>query len=147
MKVNNKEYSKMTKKATPNSTLPLNCVKAFFVGGFICTLGQSLTTLYTFLGIELDIARTITSVTLIFIGSMLTACGVYDNIAKIGGAGALLPITGFSNAVAAPAIEFRVEGFITGIGSKMFVIAGPVLVYGVLASAVWGVICHLINIL
>ena len=147
MSVSQKEYSKMTQKASPNSKLFSNCVKAFFVGGTICTLGQTLTTLYTMCNIPLKDARAITSVSLIFLGALLTSCGIYDKISKIGGAGTLVPITGFANAVVAPCIEFKTEGYVIGLGAKMFIIAGPVIVYGVIASAIWGVICYLINTL
>ena len=145
MKVNNKEYSKMTQKATPNSEIFKNCIKAFFMGGTICTIGQLLTTFYIYIGMNIETARTTTSITLIFLGATLTAFGVYDKLAKLGAAGTLLPITGFANAITASAIEYKVEGYIIGIGSKMFIIAGPVLVYGVLASTIWGVIFHIIN--
>lgn len=113
---------------------------AFLIGGLICTLGQGLAQLYMNAGLpELD-ARAAVSVTLVGLGALLTALKVYDNIAKFAGAGTLVPITGFSNAIVSPAIEFKTEGFVMGIGAKMFSIAGPVLVYGVSASILYGIV-------
>ena len=115
-------------------------LKAFLVGGLICSLGQALTNLYLLLNLSLTDARTLTSVSLVFLGGLLTSIGIYDNIAKHAGAGTLVPITGFANSIVAPAIEFKSEGFVLGLGAKMFVIAGPVLVYGITASVVFGVL-------
>ena len=141
MKVTKQEYSQMTKKASPNSKLCLNCLKAFLIGGIICTIGQGLIDLYSkVLGMSLTDARTLTSVSLVFLGGLFTSLGIYDNIAKHGGAGTLVPITGFANSIVSPAIEFKSEGFILGLGAKMFVIAGPVLVYGITASVIYGII-------
>lgn len=147
MKVTKEEYSQMTKQASPNSKLFTNCIKAFLIGGFICTLGQALTELYISLSIEEMNARTLTSVTLVFLGGLLTSIGIYDNIAKHAGAGTLVPITGFANSIVSPAIEFKSEGFVLGLGAKMFVIAGPVLVYGITASVVYGAIYWLLGAL
>lgn len=140
MKVTKQEYSEMTKQASPNSKLFLNCIKAFFIGGTICTLGQGLTEMYMLFHLTEDTSRILTSVSLVFLGGLLTSLGIYDNIAKHGGAGTLVPITGFANSIVAPAIEFKSEGYILGLGAKMFVIAGPVLVYGITASVIFGVI-------
>ena len=141
MKVTKQEYSQMAKKASPNSKLLLNCLKAFLIGGLICTLGQGLTDIYNkALGMKLDDARTLTSISLVFLGGLLTSLGIYDNIAKHGGAGTLVPITGFANSIVSPAIEFKSEGFVLGVGAKMFSIAGPVILYGVVASVVYGII-------
>lgn len=141
MKVTKQEYFQMTKKASPNSKLILNCLKAFLIGGIICTIGQGLIDLYSkVLGMSLTDARTLTSVSLVFLGGLFTSLGIYDNIAKHGGAGTLVPITGFANSIVSPAIEFKSEGFILGLGAKMFVIAGPVLVYGITASVIYGII-------
>lgn len=140
MTVSKKEYSKMTKKASPNSPILLDCVKAFVIGGIICTIGQGLCNLYGMFGMEMKDCRTLTSITLVFLGALLTTIGVYDKIAKHGGAGTLVPITGFSNSIVSPAIEFKSEGFITGLGAKMFVIAGPVLVFGIISSVIYGII-------
>ena len=130
----------MTSLASPDSKTALNCLKAFLVGGLICSLGQALTNLYLFLNLSLTDARTLTSVSLVFLGGLLTSIGIYDNIAKHAGAGTLVPITGFANSIVAPAIEFKSEGYVLGLGAKMFVIAGPVLVYGITASVVFGVL-------
>ena len=115
-------------------------IRAFVVGGLICCVGQALQLLYTRLGIDADSAPTAVSVTLIFLGAALTAAGVYDDLARRALAGTLVPITGFANSVAAPALEFKTEGFITGTAAKMFVIAGPVIVYGTGASIVYGLL-------
>ena len=135
-----KEYDKIVKKNSPKSKLFTNCIKAFLIGGTICTLGQILFTVYQNLGLDEKMSKTLVSVSLIFLGILLTALGVYDKIAKHGGAGTLVPITGFANAVASPAIEFKSEGYIAGLGAKLFIIAGPVIVYGVSASIIYGVI-------
>lgn len=137
----------MTKKASPNSRVIINCVKAFLIGGLICTIGQALTNLYMYWQLDKDTARTLTSVTLVFIGGLLTSIGVYDNIAKHGGAGTLVPITGFANSIVSPAIEFKSEGYVLGLGAKMFVIAGPVLVYGITASVIYGGIYWLLKVM
>ena len=135
-----KEYDKIVKKNSPKSKCFVNSIKAFLIGGAICVIGQGLTDIYKAIGISEDISKTLTSITLIFIGIVLTAIGVYDKIAKHAGAGTLDPITGFANAVASPAIEFKAEGYITGLGAKLFIIAGPVIVYGVSASVIYGFI-------
>ncbi len=140
MKTTPKEYSQMVKQSSPRSPLGKDCLRAFLVGGGICTLGQALSNLYTALGLGEEIAKPLVSVTLIFIAVTLTALGVFDRIAKFAGAGTLVPITGFANSVAAPAIEFKSEGFILGVGAKMFTIAGPVIVYGTMASVIYGVV-------
>ncbi len=145
MKVTKQQYFQMTKVASPNSNIFVNCTKAFFIGGLICTVGQVLTNFYIALGISKEISGTLTSVSLIFLGGLLTSIGIYDNIAKHGGAGTLVPITGFANSIVSPAIEFKSEGFVLGLGAKMFIIAGPVLVYGIISSVVFGVIYYLLN--
>ena len=142
-----KEYAKIVRNNSPKSRSGLNCLWAFLVGGAICAAGQGLNDLYVSLGFGKDDAATLCSVSLIFVGVLLTALHVYDNIAKRAGAGTLVPITGFANAVASPAIEFRSEGLITGLGAKMFVIAGPVIVYGIAAAVIYGGALFLINML
>ena len=117
-----------------------DCLMAFFVGGLICTLGQLAINGYTALGLEKQDASTAASMSLVALSALLTGLSLYDNIAKHAGAGTLVPITGFANSVAAPAVEFKTEGFILGVGAKMFTIAGPVIVYGVSASVVYGFI-------
>ncbi|MBE6734415.1 MAG: stage V sporulation protein AC [Ruminococcaceae bacterium] len=134
------EYSQLVKEKSPNSPVFMNCIKAFLIGGLICLLGQGLTNLYTYLGVAEKDAKTLTSVTLVFLGVLLTTLDIYGKIAKHAGAGTLLPITGFANSVAAPAIEFKSEGYILGVGAKIFSIAGPVIVYGTLASVIYGVV-------
>lgn len=146
MKPTQKEYQEMTNKASPNSKIFKNVSFAFLIGGAICTIGQILTTLYVNTGLSIEDTRAAVSVTLVGIGALLTALHLYDNIAKVAGAGSLVPITGFSNAIVSPAIEFKSEGFIMGIGAKMFVIAGPVLVYGITASVVYGIIVWIFSL-
>ena len=130
----------MVEKASPPSPVVKNCVFAYIFGGLICVLGQALTDLYTLLGAAEKDARTWTSISLIFLSAVLTACGIYDNIAKYAGAGTLVPITGFANSMVSPAMEFKSEGFVTGLGVKMFTVAGPVIVFGVATSVVYGVV-------
>lgn len=138
--INKERFSKMVDKSSPNSTLFTNCVKAFIVGGLICTFAQWLTMLYMRWGADKDMAGTLSAVSLIFLAALFTGIGTYDKLAKFGGGGAIVPITGFANAVAAPAVEFKKEGFIFGVGAKMFVIAGPVIVYGLATSSLIGLI-------
>jgi len=143
----------MNKKATPYATyskqrakkspLLVDCLRAFFVGGLICTLGQGLTELYTWLAMDPDTVKTLVPCTLIFLASLLTGLGIFDNIAKFAGAGTLVPITGFANAVSSQSIDSRTEGFVLGVGAKMFTIAGPVIVYGTVAGVVYGVIYYI----
>ena len=140
------EYEQLNKKYSPSSPTWKNCLMAFLVGGLICTLGQGLVNISRSLGLPADEASTAASISLIFLASLLTGLNIFDNIAKVGGAGTLVPITGFSNSITAPALEFKSEGFILGLGAKMFVIAGPVLVYGITASIVYGLILYLFSI-
>ena len=135
-----KEYGKLVKDLSPKSPMWRDCLMAFFVGGLICTLGQLAINGYTALGLERQDASTAASMSLVALSALLTGLSLYDNIAKHAGAGTLVPITGFANSVAAPAVEFKTEGFILGVGAKMFTIAGPVIVYGVSASVVYGFI-------
>ena len=141
-----KEYNKIVTKSSPKSKLFVNCIKAFLIGGAICTIGRGFTDLYAMLGAAEKDSKTLCSVTLIFIGILLTAIGVYDKIAKHGGAGTLVPITGFANAVSSPAIEFKSEGYIAGLGAKLFIIAGPVIVYGVSASIIYGFVLWILSL-
>ena len=135
-----KEYAKLVKSMQPRSPIGKDCLKAFLIGGLICAIGQLILNGYTALGLEREEAGTATSMMLVAISALLTGLSLYDDIAKHGGAGTLVPITGFANAIAAPAVEFKTEGFILGVGAKMFTIAGPVIVYGVSASVVYGLI-------
>ena len=140
MKMTKKEYDKYVKTKMPKSKTGLNTIKAFVTGGLICCIGQALLNGYGKLGLPEDKAGTMTSITLILAAAILTGLKLYDNIAKFAGAGTLVPITGFSNAVTSAALEFKSEGLVTGMAAKMFIIAGPVIVYGTIAGVVYGVI-------
>ena len=140
MKMTNEEYKKYAELHMPRSHIRRNALRAFWVGGTICALGQAFIEIYTALGMEPEAAGTACSVTLIFIGAVLTGLGIYDKIAKYAGAGTLVPITGFSNSVVAPALEFKTEGMVLGTAAKMFIISGPVIVFGTAASVVYGVV-------
>ncbi len=135
-----KEYGKLIKDMSPRSPLGKDCLIAFLVGGLICAIGQLCLNGYTALGLDETGAATATCITLIALSALLTGLSLYDDIAKHAGAGTLVPITGFANSIAAPAVEFKTEGFILGVGAKIFQIAGPVIVYGVSASVVYGLI-------
>ncbi|HIX34255.1 MAG TPA: stage V sporulation protein AC [Candidatus Gemmiger avium] len=145
MEFSKEQYARLLKQACPRSPLLRDCLWAFFVGGGICLLGEGIRTAWLAAGHTLSDAGTLTSATLIVISGVLTGLGWYQKLAAKAGAGTLVPITGFANAVVSPAIEFRCEGLVTGVGARMFSIAGPVLVYGLLASAVWGVIWWLVR--
>jgi stage V sporulation protein AC len=136
----NKEYQKLADAHAPKSPILKDCVNAFWIGGLICVLGQLLTNGYGALGLEKTDSATAASMTLVAISALLTGLSLYDDIAKVAGAGTLVPITGFANSIAAPAVEFKTEGFILGVAAKMFTIAGPVLVYGTAAGVVYGLI-------
>ncbi len=136
----------MSKKAAPKSPVVLDCVKAFLIGGLICMLGEIIVQLLLQSGMEEKPARLVCSVSLVLISVVLTGFNVYDNIAKHAGAGTLVPITGFANDIASPDIEFKTEGMLTGLGAKMFIIAGPVLVYGITASVIYGLILYIVNL-
>ena len=142
----NSAYEEMAKKASPASRSYKNIPMAFLIGGLICTLGEWFINMYQRMGISADVAPGVASITLVFIAVLLTGLNVYDNIAKFGGAGTLVPITGFANAVSAPALEFKSEGYILGLGAKMFIIAGPVIVYGMAAGIVYGLIIYMFRL-
>ena len=135
-----KEYGKLIKQMAPKSPIVKDCFHAFWIGGLICTIGQLIQNGYTALGLDKTDAGTATSMTLVALSALLTGLSLYDDIAKHAGAGTLVPITGFANAVAAPAVEFKTEGFVLGVGAKMFTIAGPVIVYGIVASVIYGIV-------
>ena len=135
-----KEYGQLVQDMSPKSPLYKDCFHAFWIGGLICTIGQFLVNRYADAGLDKQMAGTAASMTLVALSALLTGLSLYDNIAKHAGAGTLVPITGFANSIAAPAVEFKTEGFILGVGAKMFTIAGPVIVYGVSASVVYGLI-------
>lgn len=146
MEVTGQEYKKMNDQTTPRSPILRNCIIAFLVGGLICAIGQVITGWVVKLGLGLDDARLIGSSVLIAASAILTAFDVYDNIAKHAGAGTLVPITGFANSIVAPAIEYKSEGLVLGLAAKMFSIAGPVLVYGITASVIYGIILNLVTL-
>ena len=141
----NKEYCEYVAGREKRSPCLRNSVFAFLSGGLICVIGKALGDLYVYIGISEDISKTLVSVTLIFFAGLCTGIGCFDKAARYLGAGLLVPITGFSNSITAPAIEFKSEGHVFGIGAKMFVIAGPVLVYGITASAVYGIIYYIVK--
>lgn len=145
--MNDKQYARLVKEKSPKSPILRDCLCAFCIGGLICTLGQALMNWYTGLGLEKQDASGLVSITLVALSALLTGLSVYDDIAKYAGAGTLVPITGFSNAVAASAVEFKTEGLILGLGAKMFTIAGPVIVYGLSASVIYGLIYWLYTML
>ena len=147
-KLKAEDYSVYVTKVMPRSRVLTDCLKAFLVGGGICTIGQLLRNFgQQTLGLSIEDTGAFTSIVLIFLGAMLTGLGIYDVIGNFAGAGSIVPITGFSNSVTSPAIEFRTEGLILGVGAKMFTIAGPVIVYGMLASMVYGSIYWITQLL
>ena len=144
MNIDKKQYKKYADAHAPKSPLLKDCVRAFLFGGGICVLAEALTNVYlAFLDVSKDTAGTLTSISLIFIAVVLTALGVFDKIARHAGAGTLVPITGFANAVVSPAIDSKAEGFILGVGAKIFTVAGPVLLYAMLSGAVCGTLYYL----
>lgn len=145
MELSNQAYQRLADRLAPKSNVALNCLKAFAVGGGICVLGQALKNLYLSLGTGEQPAALLCSVSLVFLSALLTGLGLYDDLAKQAGAGTLVPITGFANAVAAPAVEFKTEGWVTGMAVKMFTIAGPVIVYGTLAAVLYGLLFWLLR--
>lgn len=147
MNITQKEYSDMVKKASPPSPKIKDFVCAFVVGGGICTIGQGILNISKYFGASQLDARTLASVGLVFLSALFTALGLFDDLARHAGAGTLVPITGFANAVVSPAIEYKKEGWVLGLGSKIFAIAGPVIAYGTLASVVYGAIYWIFTIL
>ena len=145
MQMDDKTYKKYVKKRAAKSNLPADCARAFLVGGIICVMGQGLRDIYTSLGMTEENVKTLVPMSLVFLAALLTAFNVFDNIAKFAGAGTLVPITGFSNAVVSPALDTKAEGFILGVGAKIFTVAGPVILYGTLASVIYGVILYVVR--
>ena len=139
-KLTKQEYQKMVDRKSPSSKVFTNCIKAFLIGGTICLIGQFFLNFYKTFNLSEELTGAATSITMIFIGVLLTGLDIYPKIAKHAGAGTLVPITGFANAVSAPAIESKTEGFVLGVGAKIFTIAGPVILYGTLASFIAGII-------
>lgn len=146
MDMTNTDYGKYVNGKSKPSPCLKNCIWAFCVGGLICTLGQALLNCYQSWGLEKDDASAAVSVSLILLSAVLTGLGIFDKIAKHAGAGTLVPITGFANAVVSPALEFKSEGLVLGVAAKMFVIAGPVLVFGISASVLYGIILILLGL-
>ena len=140
MRMTNEEYRQYAQRHAPRSPVKKNLLNAFWIGGVICCLGQFFLNLYTRMGLEAQAAGTAESISMVFIGAALTGLGIYDDIARVAGAGTLVPITGFANSVAAPALEYKTEGRIGGTAVKMFTIAGPVVVFGSAAGAVYGIL-------
>lgn len=146
MSTTGKEYNEMTKKASPPSPKVLDMLKAFLIGGLICTLGQALNALYTMAGLSEQEVKASVPVTLIVLTAILTGLGVFDKIAKHAGAGTIVPITGFANSIVSPAMEFQAEGRVLGTGAKLFTIAGPVIAYGCSAAVVYGLIIYIFGL-
>lgn len=148
MNMDKKTYARYAEARAPKSPTGKNCVMAFCIGGAICTAGEGLKALYSMIpSLSEDDVGTLTSVTLVFVAVLLTGIGVFDSIAKYAGAGTLVPITGFANAVASPAIDSRAEGLVLGVGAKIFTVAGPVLLYGTLTGFFYGMILYFLNLM
>lgn len=145
MKLTKEEYADMLGSQSPPSNLLRDMIWAFAVGGLICTIGQAISDFYKSRGLDQTAVSAATAITLVFLGGLLTALHLYDKIARKAGAGTLVPITGFSNAIVSPAMEFKSEGLVLGLGAKLFAIAGPVLVYGISASVIYGLILFFIS--
>lgn len=145
--MNKEEYGEYVMERQKKSPVFKNCIRAFFIGGAICSLGQALLELYQILGLEKSDAYGVVSITLIFISVILTGIGVFDTIARVAGAGTLVPITGFANSVASPAIDTKSEGLILGVGAKIFSISGPVILFGTLSGSIYGVIYYIIQLI
>ena len=145
MSMTNQDYGKLVNERSSPSPMGKNLVWAFLVGGTICTVGQGLMNLYQNYGLDQEEAGTATSVTLIFAAALLTGLGLFDDLAKRAGAGTLVPITGFANSMVSPALEFKSEGFVTGMAAKLFTVAGPVLVFGISTSVIYGLVLCLLK--
>lgn len=139
----NKEYQEYVKQKSPNSPILKNCFNSFWVGGLICMLGQIIMEICKYRGLDVEMSGTIVSISLIFLSAFLTSLNIFNKIGKFAGAGSLVPITGFANSIVSPSIEYKSEGYVMGVGVKMFTVAGPVLVYGISTSILVG-ICYLI---
>lgn len=144
MKLDPKQYDEMVRRASPRSPVLKDCLWAFFVGGGICLLGEGLRNLYL-IWYDQELAGTLTSISLIFLAAVCTVLGWYQKLGAKAGAGSLVPITGFANSVVSPAVEFKAEGWVTGVGARIFAIAGPVIAFGTLASWIWGILYWAMN--
>ena len=147
MEINKTNYDNYVKKASPPSSIIKNCIMAFLIGGLICTMGELLSKFYSEIGAGQQQIKMLVPVTFVFLTALLTALKIFSKIGKVAGAGTMVPITGFANAVASSAVEFKTEGWILGLGAKMFTIAGPVIVYGTVASVVYGIIYWITTLL
>ncbi len=136
-------FQTLSKESEPKPQLTRNCIRAFFVGGIICDIGQLISNIFLQFGFPKEQVASVSAIIMVFLGALLTGVGIYDKIANYGGAGTVVPITGFANAVVAPAIEFKKEGFVLGVAAKIFTIAGPVLVYGIGTSVIIGLIYYI----
>ncbi len=145
MKLTKSEYAKMLEQKSPPSNLLMDMLWAFGIGGLICTIGQAVSNFFSSQGMDKNDTAAATAITMVFLGALLTGLKLYDKIAKHAGAGTLVPITGFANAIVSPAMEFKSEGYIMGLGTKLFAIAGPVLVYGISASVIYGLLLFLLK--
>ncbi|MDQ7095830.1 stage V sporulation protein AC [Desulfosporosinus sp. PR] len=143
--VSPQQYKTLAQKYTPKPTVAKNVLRAFFVGGIICALGQVIVNFFLFLGLARLEASNAATATMIFLGALLTGLGVYDEIGKFAGAGSIVPVTGFANSIVSPAMEFKREGYVQGVGARLFTVAGPVLVYGIATSIVIGVIFYFVR--
>jgi len=143
--VNSDQYKALTQQFTPKPTIVKNVILAFVVGGIICAIGQVIVNLYVSLGFVRPDASTAATATMIFLGALLTGLGIYDEIGKFGGAGSIVPVTGFANSIVSPAMEFKREGYVLGVGAKLFTVAGPVLVYGITTSIVVGIVHFILH--
>ena len=146
-RISNERYDEMVKRASPGSPAAKDMIMSFVVGGIVCTLGQMLCDFYVMMGLELKLARTAVSFSLILAAAVLTIAGVYDRLAKHAGTGLVVPITGFGNSVVACGMEFKSEGLVLGVGAKIFTIAGPVIVYGLGASVIYGLVLYIIQVI
>ena len=140
-----KEYQKYVDKKSPNSPILKNCFNSFWVGGLICTIGQFIMEFCKYKGLNEDLSGTVVSISLIFLSAFLTGINIFNKIGKFAGAGSLIPITGFANSIVSPAMEYKSEGYVMGVGSKMFTVAGPVLVYGISTAVLVGIIYLIFN--
>ena len=138
-----KQYDKIVKEKSPNSPILKDCFNAFWVGGLICSIGQIILDFCIFKGMDATLASTVVSIALIAISALLTSLNIFNRIGKFAGAGSLVPITGFANSIVSPAIEYKSEGYVMGVGGKMFTVAGPVLVFGISTSIIIGIIASI----
>jgi len=142
--ITNEEYLELVEKKSPKSKLFRNIIRAYVVGGLICIVGQFINNLIVSQGMSKDSASSVTTMIMVFIGAFLTGINVYDEIGRFAGAGSIIPITGFANSIVSPAMEFKSEGYVTGVGARMFFIAGPVLVFGISASVIAGIFHYIL---